>query len=121
MTEWIRVAAEADFGSEMRVYQVGRKKIAVAKLDGEFFAFDAYCPHVAGPMHRAEVDGAIVTCPFHAWRFDLRNNGRELHGYRPLPVYEVRVEGGEVRVLAEAGAQALPVEARPCRMSFVPA
>ena len=37
-------------------------------------------------MHRAEAEGTIVTCPLHAWCFDLQNEGREIHHYRPLHV-----------------------------------
>jgi nitrite reductase/ring-hydroxylating ferredoxin subunit len=72
-------------------------------------------------MHRAEVDGAILTCPYHAWRFDLREAGREIHGYRPLSVYEVKVERGDVCVLIDADATAVPLDSRPCKLSFVSA
>ncbi len=49
-------------------------------------------------MHRAEGEGTIVTCPLHARRFDLQDQGREIHDYRPLRVYEVKVEAGVVFV-----------------------
>lgn len=120
-SSWIKVGAEAELTNAMRLFQVGRKKVAVAKLDGEVFAFDGLCPHAFGPMHRAEVDGAVVTCPYHAWRFDLRAGGRELHGYRPLATYEVKVEAGYVHVLIDAAAEAVPLDSRPCKLSYVAA
>lgn len=112
--DWVTVGAEADFAGTMRLFQVGKRKIAVTQVDGELFAFDGLCPHVAGPMHRAEIVGTIITCPFHAWRFDLREGGREIHGYRPLPVYEVKVEDGEVYLLLGAAEAATALESRPC-------
>ena len=118
---WIRVGVESDFAGDMKLFQIGRKKVAVGRLDGELFAFDGLCPHAFGPMHRAEVDGAVVTCPYHAWRFDLREGGRELHGYRPLATYETQVDRGEVRVLIEGDGAAVPLDSRPCKQSYVPA
>jgi nitrite reductase/ring-hydroxylating ferredoxin subunit len=53
-------------------------------------------------MERSEIEGAIVSCPLHAWRFDLENDGRELHGYRSLAVHSLKVDGGEVYVALAA-------------------
>lgn len=109
---WVRVGAERDFGDGIMPFQVGRKRIAVARLEGELYAFDGLCPHVAAPMHRGEIQGTIVTCPFHAWRFDLKQNGREIHDYRPLATYALRVDNGEVYVELD---QPGPVTALPHR------
>lgn len=32
---------------------------------------DNSCPHSAGNLSRGEVNGGIVTCPWHKWKFDL--------------------------------------------------
>jgi nitrite reductase/ring-hydroxylating ferredoxin subunit len=49
-------------------------------------------------MDRSEVEGAIVSCPLHAWRFDLEQGGKELHGYRNLTVHDIKVTDGQVLV-----------------------
>jgi nitrite reductase (NADH) small subunit len=121
MGVWVKVGDESSLDGAMRLFQVGRKKIALAKLDGGVYAFDGLCPHAFGPMHRAEVDGTVVTCPYHAWRFDLACGGRELHGYRSLATYPVRVESGEVQVQLDEAAEAVALESRPCKLSFQPA
>jgi len=95
---WIPIGADSEFSEKIKLIEVGKNKIAVARLQGELFAFNGLCPHVAGPMHRAEIEGTVVTCPFHAWRFDLKQGGREIHNYRPLSVYELKVDEGEVHV-----------------------
>ena len=41
-------------------------------------------------------EGAIISCPLHAWRFDLENGGKELHGYRGISVHDVQVTDGHV-------------------------
>jgi nitrite reductase/ring-hydroxylating ferredoxin subunit len=104
MENWIKVGAEAQFtdGGLHTVALGPRQKVVIARLNGRLFAFDALCPHAQGPMERSEIEGAIVSCPLHAWRFDLENDGRELHGYRSLAVHSLKVDGGEVYVALAA-------------------
>lgn len=94
--DWINVGPAAQFETGMHAITAGRRRIVVAKLQGRLFAFDAFCPHVQGPMDRAEIEGAIISCPLHAWRFDLENGGKELHGYRGLTVHHLRLENDQV-------------------------
>lgn len=96
--EWHLAGAADDLTEGMHPVDVGRRKVVVARIDGTLYAFNGYCPHVAGPMHRGELNGAIVTCPLHGWRFDLERAGCEIHGYRPLEMYAVKEEDGAVFV-----------------------
>lgn len=96
------VGAEEQFPDGLHPVTVERRRLVVARLGGKLYAFDALCPHAQGPMERSEVEGAIVSCPLHAWRFDLEQCGRELHGYRELPVHGVEVADGRVFVMLRA-------------------
>jgi nitrite reductase/ring-hydroxylating ferredoxin subunit len=98
VNEWTRLGALDAFGEQVTLVEVGRNKIAVARMKGELYAFSGVCPHAAGPIHRGEVEGTVVTCPLHGWRFDVSDGGRELHDYRPLKVYEIKVEEGVVHI-----------------------
>jgi nitrite reductase/ring-hydroxylating ferredoxin subunit len=98
MTEWTAVGEEQKFGEGLHPIMLGRRQVVVARLSGKLFAFDALCPHAQGPMDRSEVEGAIVSCPLHAWRFDLEQGGKELHGYRSLTVHDIKVADGQVLV-----------------------
>jgi nitrite reductase (NADH) small subunit len=93
---WINIGREEKFAEGMHTVAVGRRRVVVTRLKDRLFAFDALCPHAQGPMERSEVEGAVVSCPLHAWRFDLEQGGRELHGYRNLRMHTVKVSGGEV-------------------------
>src|SRR5688500_14975068 len=99
---WINVGAESEFGDGLRLVTIDRKRVVVARLKGRLFAFDALCPHAGGPMDLSEVEGAIISCPLHAWRFDLEQGGIELHGYRSLPLKDVKAEDGAIFVAMEA-------------------
>lgn len=103
MTNWIKVGTEEQLSDGgLHTIAIERQRVVVAKLNGKLFAFNALCPHAQGPMERSEIEGAIVSCPLHAWRFDLENGGKELHGYRTLPVHEVKVSEGDVFVALAA-------------------
>ena len=103
MSDWIRVGREDEFADGgLHPVAIERQRVVVARLNGKLFAFDALCPHAQGPMERSEIEGAIVSCPLHAWRFDLENGGKELHGYRDLAVHQVKVSDGEVFVALAA-------------------
>jgi nitrite reductase (NADH) small subunit len=95
---WQKVGKTPDFQNRIECIEVGDRKVAVTMLQGELYAFDGFCPHVYGPMHRSEINGTILTCPLHGWRFDLRDGGREIHNYKSLPMHETKIEGEDVYV-----------------------
>lgn len=95
---WVCIGANENFRYGLNPIVVENQRIIVAVLNGEMFAFDAFCPHGAGPMECAEVESAIVTCPLHGWRFDLRKGGCEIHGYRDLRTLNVKINKGQVYV-----------------------
>ena len=103
--EWHRVSSEDELAIGFRKFTVAGKKVVVGRLEGALYAFDALCPHAGGPMELSEVQGSVVSCPHHAWRFDLRQDGTELHGYRKLACIKVRVEQGSVYVAAMKAAR----------------
>jgi nitrite reductase (NADH) small subunit len=70
-------------------------------------AFSAMCPHVAGPMQRAEVDGNVVSCPLHGWQFDLADGGREINGYRPLQTFDIVDVDGHLQVKCDAAGRGM--------------
>src|SRR5947209_1179801 len=95
---WQKVGEEEEFAQGLRMVKVNGRRVVVGRLDGRLHAFDALCPHAGGPMELAECEGAIVSCPLHAWRFDLNQAGKELHGYRALALKQIKSEDGSVYI-----------------------
>jgi nitrite reductase (NADH) small subunit len=50
--------------------------MALFDLGGEVVCVQAFCPHLLGPLFQGSVAGGAVTCPWHAWRFDLKSGDR---------------------------------------------
>lgn len=96
--KWISVGPEAQFPEGLHAKTIGKQRVVIARLKDNLYAFDALCPHAQGPMELSEIEDAIVSCPLHAWRFDLDKAGCELHGYRSITTYPVRVDEGQVLI-----------------------
>lgn len=79
--------------------------VLVTRIGGEVIATAGICPHEDVMLVAGELCGYKLTCPGHAYEFDVRtgacSHDRGLH----LPRYQVWVEGDVVFVdLIRAGA-----------------
>ena len=84
---------------------VGRYDVALFNVDGELYALENVCPHQGGPLADGWVEGVTVTCPWHAWCFDLRTGAMTLGDFATVPRFDVRVEDDGVFVSEEPISQ----------------
>ena len=96
----VKVAETKDVppGTAMDVDLEGRS-VALFNVDGRFYAIDGTCTHRGGPLSEGELDGTVVTCPWHGARFDVTTG--EVLGppaARGVGRYDVRVEGEDVKI-----------------------
>jgi nitrite reductase (NADH) small subunit len=84
----------------VKAVRAGEDDIAVAHLKGEFYATQGQCLHLKGPLGDGRLEGAVLTCPWHGWQYDVRTGLNEFDHAIQLQTYEVRVEGDEVQVRA---------------------
>jgi nitrite reductase (NADH) small subunit len=80
---------------------VGRYEVALFNVGGELFALENSCPHQGGPIADGWVEGETVTCPWHAWCFNLRSGKMTLGEFASIPRFDVRVEGSDIFVSTE--------------------
>ena len=100
MAEFVAVANADDLKEgEMRAFDVGGTKIAVANVAGAFHAFGDTCTHLQCSLAEGDLEETTVTCPCHGSQFDV-TDGTLVHGpaTAPVPSYEVRVRKGRVEV-----------------------
>ncbi len=81
------------------VVELSGARIAIFNVDGTFYAMDDTCTHAGGPLSEGELDGTVVTCPWHGATFEVKTGGvlgpPAANGLRS---YEVKVEGDDVLV-----------------------
>jgi 3-phenylpropionate/trans-cinnamate dioxygenase ferredoxin component len=85
----------------MKLVRAGSLMLGVFNIEGELYAIEDRCSHDDGPLVEGdwEADAAVVICPRHGSRFDIRT-GRALTlpAYLPVETFPVRVEAGIVKV-----------------------
>ena len=100
MAEFVKAIAAADLTAGHGVIvELQGKKIAIFNVDETFYAVDDTCTHVGGPLSEGELEGTIVTCPWHGARFDVKTGA--VHGppaSDDIRSYEVKTEGEDVLV-----------------------
>lgn len=114
------VASEAEFnatGESRIITEISGKEIAVFRVDDEYHGVLNYCVHQAGPLCEGRLTGdteigedgwswvptredEIISCPWHAWKFDIKDGQCIDDGRYSVPTYDVEVEDGEIYVVA---------------------
>ncbi|AIF82631.1 ferredoxin subunit of nitrite reductase and ring-hydroxylating dioxygenase [Candidatus Nitrososphaera evergladensis SR1] len=73
-------------------------EIAVFNVDGAFFAISNVCVHKGGPLNEGALKGDIITCPWHGWKYSVRNGKSAHKGGDSISSYPVRVLEGRIYV-----------------------
>ena len=99
----VRVCATGDLasGSAKRV-EVDGRSIAIVRIKDDFYAIGDRCTHADISLSEGEVlcDEREIECWKHGSTFSLvTGEPQTLPATQPVPVYEVRVEDGEIVVV----------------------
>lgn len=87
---------------EARVFEVGDVSIALCNVGGSFHAIENTCTHDGGPLGEGELDGAVIECPRHGARFDVRTGAvLRMPAIVSVQSFATKVEGSEVFVALE--------------------
>jgi 3-phenylpropionate/trans-cinnamate dioxygenase ferredoxin subunit len=98
--EFVAAARTKDIPpGHVRVFTVDGLDVAIANVDGSFYAIDDVCTHDGGPLGEGTLFGDQVECPRHGARFDVKTGRvKALPAVLPVRTYEVKVEGDIIKV-----------------------
>jgi 3-phenylpropionate/trans-cinnamate dioxygenase ferredoxin subunit len=83
----------------VKVVRLGDVPVAVFHVDGAYYALEDVCTHDGGPLAEGMLEGDVIECPRHGARFDVKTGAvLSLPAIVPVPTYEVKVEGDEIKV-----------------------
>ncbi|HZD32830.1 MAG TPA: Rieske 2Fe-2S domain-containing protein [Candidatus Angelobacter sp.] len=79
-------------------FEVAGKDVALFNVDGTIYAMDDACLHHGVSLGTSQLDGRVVTCRGHGWRYNV-TTGNTLHvpDYG-VATYPVRVVDGKIMV-----------------------
>ncbi len=87
---------------EARRYDVAGHRIALVRVGDDFYAIGDRCSHANYSLSEGEVfpDDLEIECWKHGSTFSLASGQpQSLPATRPVPVYEVKVDGDDVVVI----------------------
>ncbi|MDZ4168129.1 MAG: Rieske 2Fe-2S domain-containing protein [Coriobacteriia bacterium] len=85
-----------------RHVKVGKVDLAVVRVGEEVFALSNVCRHAFAPLDEGFVDGYALVCPWHGWRYDVRD-GTTDHPNADVRTFPAMIRNGEVLVTVPLG------------------
>lgn len=102
MAELVRLCGRGDLEpSTVRRFDVGDHRIALVRLDDDFYALGDTCSHEDYSLSEGQVfdEECELECWKHGSVFDVRTGEpRSLPATKPVPVYRVELRGDDVMV-----------------------
>jgi nitrite reductase/ring-hydroxylating ferredoxin subunit len=95
---FVKVGRIDDFPEgKLTKVQVKGEEVVLAKVDGRIHAIVDSCTHRGAPLHEGQLEGTIVTCPWHGGQFDV-TSGKAIS---PPPMkdavgFDVDINGSDV-------------------------
>lgn len=98
MTDFIKVAKVSDIApGTVKKIDVNGEQIAVANLNGQFFAINDLCTHKQCSLSGGSIDGQNIVCPCHGGQFDLKTGeAKTPPATTNTKTYEIKVENDEI-------------------------
>lgn len=83
---------------------IADKDVALFNVDGTIYATDDTCLHQGQSLGWSKLEGKVVTCRGHGWRYDVTTGHvTEVPGYG-VATYPVKVVDGKIMVAIDDGA-----------------
>ena len=94
---WTKVAKASELAEgASRAVDLNGSPVALFKSKDGIFAIDGVCPHRGGPLGEGYLDGLEVTCPWHAWTFNVKTGQCQTAAGVKQATFKVKIENGEV-------------------------
>lgn len=84
---------------QCRAFKVDGRGVALYNVDGVFYATQDFCRHKGGSLGKGELEGTVVRCPLHGWKFDVVSGDCLTQPHcKKLALFPASLEAGKVVV-----------------------
>ena len=99
MANFVKVAQTSEIpAGQGKCVEVEGRRLAIFNVDGSYYAIDDVCQHEGGPLGEGELNGKIVTCPWHGWEYDVTNGINTFDTDLKQEQFQVKVDGNDILV-----------------------
>ena len=103
MNDFVPVLEEKDLQEgTMKLVSVEGSPVLLIKQSSQIFAIDNRCPHMGCAFSGGTLDGFLIVCPCHDWRFDLRTGKYQDEPSFKLTKYNLKIKSGKIWIQLEA-------------------
>jgi nitrite reductase/ring-hydroxylating ferredoxin subunit len=96
---WHKVMNVSDLAKDSgKPVEVAGKNIAFFNVAGKIYAMENRCLHRGGPLGDGHLEGTRVTCPWHAWEFDVKSGNCHTMKGAKQKKYATKLEHHEIFV-----------------------
>jgi nitrite reductase (NADH) small subunit/3-phenylpropionate/trans-cinnamate dioxygenase ferredoxin subunit len=67
-------------------------EIAIFNQDGQYYAISNTCIHKGAPLSKGSIEGDIVTCAWHGWKYCVKNGMSPHKGGDSVNSYRVKID-----------------------------
>jgi len=99
MGSLVKVGEVSDLSpGEGKVVHARDREVALFNVDGAFYAIGNTCVHRGGPLGEGALEGDVVTCNWHGWKYDVKSGVSPVNPAAKVPCYKVQVQGSDLFV-----------------------
>jgi len=95
---WVK-ACSVEFLSSgtIKQFYIRDCEVLLMNINHKFFCLDARCTHAGAPLEEGQLDGEVLTCPWHGSQFQV-TDGKVIKGpaEKRLKTYPVNVKDDSV-------------------------
>ena len=102
MSEWTAVGTTESFAQGGNRVDAGGHRLAIFRIEDDFYVLGDRCSHAEASLAEGELFDEDVECPRHGSEFNIKTGiPGALPATRPVPTFEVKLEGDTVMVSLE--------------------
>ena len=81
-----------------QAFTVNGRLVAVFRTPEGYFAIDDLCPHMGASLAEGDVEDGAVSCPWHAWRFCVKDGTWRDNPRIKIDHFDVRVQDDSIQI-----------------------
>jgi nitrite reductase (NADH) small subunit/3-phenylpropionate/trans-cinnamate dioxygenase ferredoxin subunit len=91
MVDVLKIAENGELAEGMsKIVHVKGRTIALFRVKDEYYAISNFCLHRGGPLADGVLEDHRVTCPWHGWKYDIRDGSFTVIPTLKVKSYPVR-------------------------------
>lgn len=94
---WFKVCDEGELGEgKAKSIRLYGRPFGVFKVDGEIYGLDAACRHAKANLAAGKIQGEIVECYMHGWKYNIRTGECLTEAFGRVRTYPVKIENQQI-------------------------